>query len=82
MSSGLLTGRVTWLAEANDLRANRGEWQLIVARPATPAGRHGARSMASQINRGALYAFRPAGDFEARAEGSEVHARYLGDGAA
>jgi hypothetical protein len=75
-----IPARVAWLEEAARLRANSGEWQLIATRPVTPGGRHGARSMASQINRGALYAFRPPGDFEARTEGHEVHARYLGDG--
>lgn len=71
-----LPARVTWLEQADKLRHNRGEWSLLVTRPT----RHGARSLASQINRGALYAFRPAGDFEARAEGLEVRARFLGDG--
>jgi hypothetical protein len=68
--------RVAWTEQAAQLRAHPGEWFPLVTRPT----RHGARSLASQINRGALYAWRPAGDFEARAEGLEVHARFLGDG--
>lgn len=68
--------RVSWVIEADQLREHPAEWGLLAVR----ATRHGARSMASQINRGALWAFQPAGDFEARAEGNEVHARYLGDG--
>lgn len=80
-TSGLLVGgvhRVSWVAEAAELRAHHGEWRLLVDRDT----RDGARCTASQINRGALYAFRPAGDFEARVEGTAVHARYLGDGVA
>lgn len=80
-TSGLLVGginRVSWAAEAAELRANRGEYRLLVVRKT----RDGARCTASQINRGALYAFRPAGDFEARTEGGYVYARFLGDGEA
>lgn len=57
-------------------RARRGEWILL----ATRNTRAGARCTASQINRGLLRAFTPAGDFEARVEGNRVSARYLGDG--
>lgn len=78
-TSGLLVGginRVSWAAEAAELRANRGEYRLLVVRKT----RDGARCTVSQINRGALYAFRPAGDFEAYAQHGYVYARYLGDG--
>jgi len=71
-----IPARVTWLEQTEKLRANPGVWFPLVTR----ATRDGARSLVSQINRGVLYAWRPAGDFEARAEGLEVHARFLGDG--
>lgn len=79
--SGLLVGgihRVSWADEAAELRAHRGEWRLLVERKT----RDGARTTASQINRGVLWAFTPAGDFEARVDprSNEVHVRYLGDG--
>jgi hypothetical protein len=78
-TSGLLVGgvnRVSWMAEAEQLRNDRGEWRLLCVRKT----RDCARMTVSQINRGALYAFRPAGDFEAYAQHGAVYARYLGDG--
>lgn len=71
-----IPARVTWLGQAHEMRRSPGRWFPL----ATRATRDGARSLASQINRGVLYAFRPAGDYEARVQGLEVHARFLGDG--
>lgn len=79
-TSGLLVGginRVSWVDEAQERRDSRGQWALLTAR----RNQHGARTMASEINRGALWAFQPAGDFEAEAHGRTVWVRYLGDGA-
>ena len=78
-TSGLLIGgvnRVSWADEAAELRANHGEWHLLCVRKT----RDGARCTVSQINRGVLWAFRPAGDYEAYAQHGHVYARYLGDG--
>jgi hypothetical protein len=78
--SGLMVGgafRVTWAAEAAELRAHPGEWRMLVKRDT----RTGAYTCASQINRGVLTSFRPAGDFEAHRRDREVWVRYLGDGA-
>lgn len=79
--SGLQVGgihRASWTDEAAELRAHRGEWRLLVERKT----RDGARTTASQINRGVLWAFNPPGDFEARVDRhkNEVYVRYLGDG--
>lgn len=68
--------RVSWVSEAAWLRVRHGEWVVLVTRET----RAQARTMASQINRGVLWAFQPAGDFEAWADGSVVKARFLGDG--
>lgn len=78
-TSGLRRGginRVSWVAEAATCRERRGEWILLATRN-TQAG---ARCTASQINRGLLRSFTPAGDYEARVEGDRVWARFLGDG--
>lgn len=80
-TSGLRRGginRVSWVAEAAMCRARHGEWIALATRN-TQAG---ARATASQINHGLLRAFSPAGDYEARVDGNQVWARYLGDGAA
>lgn len=69
-------GRVSWVAEAAWLRMRHGEWVVLVTRDT----RNGAGTTAYQISRGVLWAFQPAGDFEAKAVGNEVHVRYLGDG--
>ena len=69
--------RVSWVAEAEKMRANPGEWQRLADRQT----RARAYTLLSQVNRGVLYSFRPAGDFEAKRIHSEVWARYLGDGA-
>jgi hypothetical protein len=70
------TGLPTWTQEADELRENPGEWRMLTDRETNSR----AYTMANQINRGVLFSFRPAGDFEAERRGTQVWARYLGDG--
>lgn len=63
-----------WRVEAAMLRANPGKWLPLATRN-TPAH---ARATASQVNRGLLHAFAPAGSYEAIADGLQVRARYRG----
>lgn len=79
-TSGLNRGgihRVSWTEEAQELRAEPGQWRMIADRETNSR----AYTMANQINRGVLRSFQPAGDFEAERRGAQVWARYLGDGA-
>lgn len=72
-----LPARVSWVAEANNLRRIRGTWMLLTTKP----NKNAAWTTSWQINRGVLWAFQPCGDFEARVMGTGVWVRYLGDGA-
>lgn len=58
---------------------HRGEWVLLTRRGSWPA----ARTMVFEVNHGRLWAFQPAGDFEAYGdrETNGVYVRYLGEGA-
>jgi len=71
-------GRRSWVEQAGDLRHRRGQWRLLTWR----RNWHTARTMVSEINRGRLLAFTPAGDFEAYGDRDTlaVYARYLGNG--
>ena len=76
MTATKRTGLPSWTEEAREMRENPGQWRLLTDRETNSR----AYTMANQINTGFLTSFRPAGDFEAERRGSQVWARYLGDG--
>jgi hypothetical protein len=67
---------ICWTSESSELRQNPGRWALLTTKP-TPRA---AWSTVWAINTGHLTAFRPAGHFEAYSRGTDVYARYLGEG--
>jgi len=79
-----LPPRVSWVEETALMRAKPGQWVVLAERRGGAGrrrdARHGVRSMIRQIDLGLLWAFQPAGDYEGRANGWTVEARYLGDG--
>lgn len=66
--------RRSHLEVAEHLKQNPGIWALVRTAPSPNA----AASAAFQIRRGRRAAFRPAGDYDAYANGGEVIARYIG----
>jgi len=62
-------------ADAARLIAQPGEWVRIGTYPTSGT----AKTTAYHIRKGRLVAYRPAGDFDATARGTDVWARYLGD---
>ena len=64
---------VNWRQVGEELRANPGRWGKVCRR----LNRHDALTYVGKIHRGELNV--GPGNFEARAEGMDVFARYLGD---
>lgn len=68
-----------WYAEAEELRSRPGTWGVLLEVPKGQRAR--TDSLASQVNRALLIAFRPRGAFEATArvngETAKTYARYV-----
>lgn len=62
---------------AQALKDRPGEWHRVEISKTSGA----AAVRAYKIRRGKVWAFTPAGDFDARGSGSEVYARYVGGAA-
>lgn len=68
--------RRSHLAVAGHLKENPGVWALVRTTPSPSA----SATAAYQIRQGVRAAFRPAGHYDAYANGLEVIARYVGEG--
>jgi hypothetical protein len=63
-----------WQQVAAALRQSRGEWRRVTGHPAKGVA-------TTNITRGVLAAFRPAGEYEAMRRDGELYVRWLGTSA-
>lgn len=65
-----------WAEFASLLRGDPGEWYEVEEHGMSASG---CQVYASRIRTGALAAFQPKGDFDARHKGEQIWARYIGE---